>query len=88
MTPRTATVPAQPRPPRGHAATPNAKQASRLALSKSEAADALGLSPDAFEQHVMPGLRVVRAGRRLIVPVVELERWLDRNAAVFGSVRR
>ena len=74
-----------PRPARGPANPPNAKQTNRLALSKPEAAEALGLSVDNFEQHVAPSLRVVRAGRRVIVPVTELQRWLDRHAAVAGE---
>jgi excisionase family DNA binding protein len=52
----------------------------RLALSKAEAADALGVSVDFLEQHVLPELRVVRRGRRRLIPAGELERWLDRNA--------
>lgn len=53
----------------------------RLALSKREAADALGVSVDFLEEHVMHELRIVRRGRRRLIPVRELERWLDANAA-------
>ena len=52
----------------------------RLALSKNEAADALGVSVDFLECHVMHELRIVRCGRRRLIPVGELERWLDENA--------
>lgn len=52
----------------------------RLALSKCEAADALGVSVDYLEEHVMHELRVVRRGRRRLIPVRELERWLEENA--------
>jgi excisionase family DNA binding protein len=52
----------------------------RLALSKVEAAEALGVSVDYLEGHVMHELRVVRRGRRRLIPVGELERWLDENA--------
>ena len=52
----------------------------RLALSASEAAEAIGVSRDFFDEHVRPELRVVRRGRRVLVPVRELERWLDREA--------
>jgi excisionase family DNA binding protein len=52
----------------------------RLALSKVEAADALGVSVDYLEGHVMHELRIVRRGRRRLIPVRELERWLDENA--------
>ena len=54
----------------------------RLALSKREAADALGVSVDFLEEHVMHELRIVRRGRRRLIPVRELERWLDDNAAL------
>jgi hypothetical protein len=64
------------------------KQANRLALSKIEAADALGVSVDAFEQHVMPSLRTVKVGRRIVIPVQAIEQWLAANSAVYGSARR
>jgi excisionase family DNA binding protein len=53
----------------------------RLALSPGEAAAALGVSRDYFDEHVMPELRVVRRGRKRLVPMRELERWLDIEAA-------
>jgi hypothetical protein len=49
----------------------------RLALSIDEAAAALGISEDAFRAHVAPSIRLVRVGRRKVVAVRELERWLD-----------
>lgn len=52
----------------------------RLALAREEAAEALGMSIDSFERHVQPTLRLVRLGRMRLVPVAELERWLDDNA--------
>ena len=54
----------------------------RMALSPVEAAEALGCSRDFFDRHDLPGLRVVRAGRKVLVPLAELEKWLDRNAAL------
>ena len=59
-----------------------ASGAVRLALSPIEAASALGVSRDFFDQHVIPELRVVRRGRRRLVPVRELERWLDEQASL------
>lgn len=53
----------------------------RLALTPAEAAVAIGVSRDFFDEHVLPELRVVRVGRKVLVPVVELERWLERSAA-------
>jgi hypothetical protein len=53
----------------------------RLALTKVEAARALGVSVDFFDEHVVPELRIVRRGRLRLVALRELERWLDENAA-------
>lgn len=52
----------------------------RLALSREEAASALGMSLNSFERHVQPTLRLVRLGRMRLVPISELERWLGENA--------
>jgi hypothetical protein len=52
----------------------------RIAMSKQEAAIALGVSIDFFDEHVVPDLRMARVGRRRLVPIAELERWLDDHA--------
>ncbi len=52
----------------------------RLALSKAEAAKALGVSVDFLEDHLLAELRVVRVGRRILIPVAELERWLAEHS--------
>jgi hypothetical protein len=52
----------------------------RLALTREEAAAAIGIRIDSFERHVQPTIRMVRRGRLRLVPVAELERWLDENA--------
>jgi excisionase family DNA binding protein len=52
----------------------------RLALSKAEAAKALGVSGDFLEDHILEQLRVVRVGRRRLIAVAELERWLAERA--------
>ena len=54
--------------------------ASRLALTKSQAAYALAMSVDSFERHVLPDVRCVRKGRLRLYPIRELEAWLERNA--------
>lgn len=54
----------------------------RLALSPDECAAALGVSRTYLDEHVMPELRIVRRGRRKLVPVKELEAWLNRAAAL------
>lgn len=53
----------------------------RLALSPDEAAAAIGCSRDFFDEHVLPELRIVRRGRRRIIPVRELDRWLEESAS-------
>jgi hypothetical protein len=53
----------------------------RLALTREEAADAIGMSLNSFERHVQPTIRLVRLGRMRLVPVAELERWLSENAS-------
>jgi hypothetical protein len=55
--------------------------AIRLALTPVEAAKSIGCSRDFFDEHVLPELRVVRRGRKVLVPVPELERWLAESAA-------
>ena len=61
----------------------------RLTLSIDEAAAALGVSRDSLEREVLHELRTVRVGRRRLVPVRELERWVERNAAcVADDLRR
>lgn len=51
-----------------------------LALSKPDAAAALGMSIDSFERYVMADVRCVRRGRLRLYPVDELRTWLDANA--------
>ena len=51
----------------------------RLALSIEEACAALGVGWDFFNEHISPELRLVRRGRRKLVAVRELERWLAEN---------
>ncbi len=62
----------------------------KLALSKAEAAEALGMSVDHLERHVLGDLRVVRSGRLRLIPLAELEAWLDRSASrtLAGARRR
>ena len=52
----------------------------RLALSKREAAEALGISVDHLERRVLPQLRIVYSGSRRLIPITELKRYLSENA--------
>jgi excisionase family DNA binding protein len=52
----------------------------RLALSVGEACEALGVGHDFWHEHIAPEVPTVRRGRRKLVPVRELERWLEANA--------
>jgi excisionase family DNA binding protein len=54
----------------------------RLALTRQEAAEALGMGLTSFEQYVQPHIRAVRQGKLRLFPVGELERWLEENAAM------
>jgi hypothetical protein len=53
----------------------------RIALTPAEAAAAIGVGPDFFDANVAPELRLVRRGRKRLVPVSELERWTADNAS-------
>jgi hypothetical protein len=52
----------------------------RIALTPPEAAAAIGVGPDFFDENVAPHLRLIRRGRKRLVPVSELERWVAENA--------
>jgi hypothetical protein len=53
----------------------------RFALTPPEAAAAIGVGPDFFEENVAPELRLIRRGRKRLVPVAELERWVAQAAS-------
>jgi hypothetical protein len=52
----------------------------RIALTPAEAAAAIGVGPDFFDANVAPELELIRRGRKRLVPVQELERWVAENA--------
>jgi excisionase family DNA binding protein len=56
------------------------RQVPRVTLTREEAAEALGMSVDHLERHVLRDLRVIRSGRLVLISVRELEAWADRNA--------
>lgn len=55
-------------------------QIPALALNVEDAAASLSMSWDTFKAHVMPDLRIAYVGRRKVIPVSELTRWLDEHA--------
>lgn len=52
----------------------------RYALTRKEAARSLGMGLTSFAEHVQPHLRLVRLGTLRLVPVSELDRWINENA--------
>jgi excisionase family DNA binding protein len=60
---------------------PEKPETQRLALSPDEAAASLGVSRDFFDEHIRHELRVVRRGRKILISIRELERWLDASGS-------
>jgi excisionase family DNA binding protein len=54
----------------------------RVTLTKPEAAEALGVSLDHLERHILPELHVIRSGRRVLIRVGELQRWAQQSEAL------
>jgi hypothetical protein len=53
-----------------------------IAVTREEAARAAGVSLSHFQRHIAPELRTIRSGAVRLYPIVELERWADRRAAL------
>jgi hypothetical protein len=68
----------RPSPP--VATAPRRPSVPRLALSKTEAAHALGVSVDFFDEHLAHEIRCIRRGRRRLYAVRDLEAWLERES--------
>jgi excisionase family DNA binding protein len=58
-----------------------ARVVPRIALTPDEAANSIGVGRSLFYEQILPELRVIRVGRKRLIPVRELETWSDRNAA-------
>ncbi len=52
----------------------------RYTLTRREAAASLGISINHFERKVQPELKVVLSGQLVLIPVAELERWVQSHA--------
>ena len=59
----------------------------RYTLTRREAAASLGVSINHFERKVQPELKVVLSGQLILIPVAELERWVQRHAHQLTKVR-
>ena len=70
-----------------HRAKDRKRALPRLSVSPDEAAEMLGVSRDYFDEHILPDLRIIRRGRRILVPLTELERWLDQTATSVAATR-
>jgi hypothetical protein len=53
-----------------------------ILVSKKHAARLLSISLDTLERAVMPDIRVVRIGRRVLFTVADLAGWVEAHAAV------
>jgi hypothetical protein len=53
-----------------------------IAVTREEAANALGVSLRHFQRHIAPELRTIRSGTVRLYPVPELERWAERSATM------
>ena len=66
-------------------AFPSDPSAPRLALSRRDAAAALGISLRHFQRHVQPDLRCIYSGQLRLYPVAELERWVSEHSWRSGT---
>lgn len=56
----------------------------RLALTRNEAAAALGMSLRHFQRHVQPYVSCVYSGQLRLYPTTELERWMAERSSRNG----
>jgi hypothetical protein len=57
----------------------------QLAVGPDDAAVMLGMSVDAFAEHVRPHLPVIYAGRKRLYPVAGIKKWVEQNTIKPGS---
>jgi hypothetical protein len=53
-----------------------------IAVTREEAARALGVSVAHFDRHIAAHLRVIQSGRARLFPIIELQRWAERSAVL------
>ncbi len=59
-------------------------QTPALALTVEQACAALSVSWDTWKAHIAPDVKIVRIGRRKVIAVSELQRWLDEHGERVG----
>lgn len=64
---------------------PESPKPLRVTLRVQEASEVLGMSVDSFDRYVRPEIRTIRRGRMVLVPLSELNEWVDRHAHRVGS---
>jgi hypothetical protein len=52
----------------------------RIALTKEEAAKALGMSVRSLDKYVVPDVKMIRRGKIVLIPTRELDAWANRVA--------
>ncbi len=52
----------------------------RIALTIEEAAESVGLSQGAFEDHILPHCPKFHAGRRIVIPKQLFEKYIEKLA--------
>jgi excisionase family DNA binding protein len=57
-----------------------AEPVRRITLTPNEAAAALGVGRTFLYEHVLPGVPVIRLGKKRLILVSDLVRWAERNA--------
>lgn len=57
-----------------------------IAVTREEAARALGVSLSHFQRHIAPEVRTIRSGSVRLYLVAELERWAERSATMLPGV--
>ena len=70
----------EPRARQSRRGTRPVERVPRLLLTRQEASASLGMSVDTFERRVQPFIKVVPCGQLVLVPPLELERWVAAHA--------
>ena len=66
-------------------AASSSNDARPMCVDPKGAAALLGVSLDTFDRHVAPRIKQLRCGRKRLVPVAELQRFVAENAEFPGA---